>query len=189
MTARRWAVVSVLLAIIAVGCDSRPGPSAPKIDFHKVLDWPWAVDRPTGTAGIDYGALWCAMDRSDTPLVVIWFDGRPAGQQIGRGKWTPQGSENKQPVRFDSGAVVTFEYRTEAGKSGMLDFRIDGKEYDLDAGRLFLVSVRGDATHLVQLQRDIGPEAMPFTTDSVAAIVKNDREIREFFSDATDVSP
>jgi hypothetical protein len=39
------------------------------------------------------------------------------------------------------------------------------------------------------LKRDISPEAMPFTTDSIAAIAKSDQEIREFFNGAVEVSP
>lgn len=175
-----------IVAIIATGCDAPRGSPAPKIDFHNVLRWPWVEESKTGTPGIDYGEIWCAMDRhaDDKPLVAIWFDTWPAGQQIGRSRGTLAASEHKQPIRFDNGKVVIVEYRTEAGQEGILDFRIDGKEYNLDSGRLFLITIRGEAPRALQLKRELGPDGMQFDAGSIGETAQADTEIRGFFTAA-----
>ena len=170
-----------LFALVA-SCNQPGGPSAPHVDFHPLLRWPWGEGSRSGVAGIDHGAVWCAMGRRDaTPLVAVWFDAQPEGNQVGQSRWTPQASEHRIPVNFHGTNSVKFDYRTEAGKPDMLDFKINGQEYDLDAGRLFLISVRGDAPRFKQVKRDLGPEGLKLEAESIVAVANSDAEIRQFF--------
>lgn len=170
-----------LFALVA-SCNQPGGPSAPHVDFHPLLRWPWVEASASGAAGIDYGAIWCATGRrDDTLLVAAWFDAHPEGQQTGQFRSTPQASEHSHPVEFKGANSVKFDYRTEAGKPDPLGFKINGQEYDLDAGRLFLVSVGGDAPRVLQLKRDLGPDGMKVEAESIVATAKSDAEIRDFF--------
>jgi hypothetical protein len=80
---------------------------------------------------------------------------------------------------WSAGAADTGGYQcvleTKDGKSA--NCRINGKEYDLSKGTLFVIKAKGDQVEVHQLKRDL--TIIPFDVDGCREALEKDKEIRE----------
>ena len=67
------------------------------------------------------------------------------------------------------------ELETKDGKSA--NCRINGKEYDLSKGALFVIKAKGEQVEVHQLKRDL--TTIPFDTDDCKDPIQKDAEIRK----------
>jgi hypothetical protein len=78
-----------------------------------------------------------------------------------------------------AGAADTGGYRcvleTKDGK--LVNCRINGKEYDLSKGTLFVIKAKGHQVEVHQLKRDL--TIIPFDADGCKETLEKDKEIRE----------
>jgi len=167
----RWlfaAAAAVLLGL--TGCNRPPdiaisigGPSG-------TSTWAHALPGDRSTPGIDEGsAYWAGR------LLVIWSDspnGTTAGSTGGPNGFTADGWLTTRDRRR-----VPFKATSPDGKTGKLV--IDGVEYDLAAGRLFLVATSGGKVQVKQLATDWS--GLNLESPDFRAFAKGDREIQTFF--------
>jgi hypothetical protein len=109
--------------------------------------------------------------------VVVWFDTDDSSQgfagegpaAVYQGVFAPLDGR-----RFD------WRCRTSDGKTGTL--LIDGQEYDMAKGALFLVSTKGGKTGVQQISRDL----TPFNPDkeSLERLAKEDPDVARFVAEA-----
>ncbi len=170
--------------------NSRTGPSG----WGQLNSSPISGDDARGKGplvpGIDYcvysAASYIGDNRFSQPdfIVFVWGDffdgGAGGGQTLGKNGlkfhghlWNQQGNRR-----------VDFAGETKDGKTGRVT--LDGKEFDLADGTLFLVSARR-GYRVKQLKRDMTrfQEGRELFLD----FSKNDAEIREFFPRAVAMSP
>ena len=58
-------------------------------------------------------------------------------------------------------------------------FKIDGKEFDLTKGAVFVLKAKGDRVEVQQLNRDLA--AITFDADACREFLKKDAEIQKIF--------
>jgi hypothetical protein len=78
------------------------------------------------------------------------------------------------------GGGYKWQVETKDGKT--IKFSIDGKDYDLSKGTLFVMKVKGDKTDVHQLKRDLS--AIPFDSHKCEEALKKDAEVMKLLGPA-----
>jgi hypothetical protein len=96
------------------------------------------------------------------------------------------GSTNN-PIYSGSGSAKAadggaYKWQVETTDGKAVKFSIDGKEYDLSKGSLFVMKVKGDKTEVHQLKRDLS--TIPFDTRKCEEALKKDAEVMKLLSPA-----
>jgi hypothetical protein len=91
------------------------------------------------------------------------------------------GSTNN-PVFSESGSAASadgrgYKWQLETTDGKAATFRIDGKEYDLSQGGVFVFQRKADKVEVHQMKRDLS--AVPFDTEGCREFLKKDAEILE----------
>ena len=117
--------------------------------------------------------------------VMIWHDlagegtGHSAGSVAGR-LYIERGS-----ARSVDGRSLGWEVQTVDGTMG--EVHIGGDRYDLEAGRLFLVTTRGGTTAVRQVQRDLS--AVPLDHEGILAFARSDPDMAAFLDQIPTATP
>lgn len=101
------------------------------------------------------------------------------GSRSGGGSGNAQGQ-----LRVRDGRVLTWSCSTEDGKSGKV--AIDGQEFDLTQGALFLVSTKDKPTRVEQLMVDVGQLQAGSATDPLSELAAADARIAAFLQSCKD---
>jgi hypothetical protein len=162
---RVWVAVLMLGGLVwLAGCGRDPVPP----------------QRPanTDTGGYSIGGTGARYGSWDGELaVVVWFDTDDSSQGFAGEGRTAAYQGVFAPIdgrRFD------WRCRTSDGKTGTLV--IDGQQYELAKGALFLVSTKGDKTAVQQLSHDLAQ----FNPDKegLERLAKEDPDVARFIVDA-----
>jgi hypothetical protein len=122
------------------------------------------------------------LSRSDGLFIVVWSDlfsgdagfGTEAGSSSnGRIEW-------HSTVKTGDGRAVQLKVGTTDGKAWTVT--VNGKEYGLDDGALFLVQTRGGATKVTQVKQDLS--TLPPTSETWQQLAKESPEVKEFLTQA-----
>jgi hypothetical protein len=109
--------------------------------------------------------------------VVVWFDTDDSSQGFSGEGGTAVYQGLFAPL---DGRRFAWRCRTSDGKTGTLV--IDGQQYDMAKGALFLVSTKGGKTEVQQLSRDLAP----FNPDKegLERLAKEDPDVARFVAEA-----
>ena len=151
------ASIGIALVISLVGCSTRTSP-------------PGASTIGTSAPGMSIAFL-----RWKEGLIVLFVDDVKGIHGSGGSGST----ENPVGTTTVSAGPETGGYRcrieTKDGKSATC--RINGKEYDLSKGTLFVIKAKGEQVEVHQLKRDL--TAIPFDADGCREPLQKDAEIRK----------
>jgi len=114
----------------------------------------------------------------DGTAVIVW-SAIPAGN-TGSGTAGSAATYNGLHLAPDGGRVE-WDCTTDDGRTGSVT--INGEDYELDVGSLFLVSVEGEETKVVQLDRDTLQLTDETRVGTMEDWLSNDDEIAGFFAD------
>jgi hypothetical protein len=116
-------------------------------------------------------------------LVAVWSDisGRAAGFRTeqhctaspGRADWSAS-------VKAEDGRAVKFKGITTEGKPQTVT--VNGKEYSLEDGALFLVRTRGGRVRVTQVKRDLSD--LPPTSATWDQLAKESPQVKAFLAKA-----
>jgi hypothetical protein len=124
--------------------------------------------------GIDVGSAALAGWNGEN-VFVVWSDTTSSGSNS---HTTARGASYAGHFDAREGRRVEYHCDTTDGKTGVLT--LDGRDYDLGQGTLFLVSTAGPKTRVLQLKRDV--RALRVTPDAIWRLAEGDKEIVEFFT-------
>jgi len=138
--------VALLLGVTGAGCN-RPSAAAISVGGPTgTATWSHFPDGGPPAPGIDEGSAYFAGQ-----LFVIWSDsphGTSAGSTGGPDGFTADGAITTRERRR-----VSFRATSSDGQSGKVV--IDGIDYDLAAGKLFLVATGGGTVKVKQMAKDL----------------------------------
>lgn len=141
-----------------------------------------ASDLRGGTMAVEKGTVQY-LSRSDGLFVVVWsdlfYDGN-AGFGTEAGSSTNGRIEWHSTVKAGDGRAVQLKVGTTDGKA--FTVTVNGKEYGLDDGALFLVQTRGASAKVTQLKQDLS--ALPPTSETWQRLAKESPEVKEFLVQA-----
>ncbi|VTS06831.1 hypothetical protein [Tuwongella immobilis] len=126
-----------------------------------------------GAGGLHVGNARGSFVSQDDKLVFVVLGDEGNGGSAGTGFDRFTGA-----LRTDDGREIPWQVRTGDGKSGRAT--IDGVEYDLAQGCLFLVSTRDRKTQVRQVPRDPSGVTHWDVERAVVQWAESDPEIREF---------
>jgi hypothetical protein len=147
--------------------------------------------RPRGSTASDLRGGIMAVDkttvqylsRSDRLFVVVWsdlfYDGN-AGFGTEAGSSTNGRIEWHSTVKAGDGRAVQLKAGTTDGKAWTVT--VNGKEYGLDDGALFLVQTRGASAKVTQVKQDLS--ALLPTSETWQRLAKESPEVKEFLTQA-----
>jgi hypothetical protein len=177
-------LVLLLACLSLFGCVHEEVRNPPSCSVSEVAVWPRNREL-TGVAGLDHGSILSVSEeaRNRMPFAVLWIDdhsfaSRTSGQS-GEGETI---YERSFKFRKEGSVDVKLNYRNRIWEDKPIEFKIDGKVYDLDRGNFFLISTQGESPRVLQTKRDIGLKGMRFDVESIQETAKTDEEIREFFT-------
>lgn len=157
-------VWAALVAAVCCGCGPDRPPLGTSSGSH---DW---TREPAGVPGLDTGHCYYS-----GKLFVLWStEGRD--RSAGSTRTDAGGISGEGHVVLTNGRKVAFSFRLPDERSGTAV--VDGTQYDLTNGRLFLVRPAGDACAVKQLDKDLS--AFDPSAD-LAALGRADPAIRTFF--------
>jgi len=157
-------LVAALLGCLAglVGCRPGQAPSVPRVGAGGTF---------IGATKPVYGT-W-----GEAIAVVVWFDrsSGSSGVSVAEGSVTYSGL-SAPPGR----SRIEWRCDTSDGRTGVV--RIDGQQYDLSKGAIFLVSTKGGRAEVQQLQRDLA--RFKPGHDGLEELAKEDAEVARFAAEA-----
>jgi hypothetical protein len=169
-------LISSLLAIasagvLVFGCGRTPNPAGPSVGGpNGFITWtPAGKDKPW--PGIDQGSVYHL-----GTTFVLWSDAPGGGG--GSSSSNAQGVQCQGSVLGREGRRIEFHCNTKDGKTGRVT--INGADYNLADGNLFLVATEGDRIQVKQLKRSLG--TLKFERETLEAFGKNDPDIAGFFA-------
>ena len=130
---------------------------------------------------------------SGTLVYYVWNEGRPAVMicsDIQGGAGGLEDHISGPPwVRKEKGYTLSsdgrrFDWQLETGDGRSVNCQVDGKEYDLSKGTLFLVKTMGGKTDVEQLSRDLSA-AKP-ETESCKDFARKDPTLSKFLGMGSD---
>src|SRR4051794_9936001 len=169
----RSVALMACLGLFLLGCGSTP--PTPAVTFggpNGTMTWtsPGGQDNPI--PGIDYGAVFAV-----GKALVVWGDAtRGAGGRSG--SIGSQGAEGDGYLDSHDGRRVEFSYAIEADGTGRVT--VDGVDYDLAKGNVFLVRAEGGGSRVKQLRRDLGH--LRLDPEYFKSLGRSDAEISAFFT-------
>ena len=152
--------------------DPGPGRTLRRPQWHGGLD---ALRRHQGTRAGDRRGTAYAVGKA----FVVWGDFTRGAGGSG-GSIGSQGAEGEGYMDSHDGRKVEFRYAIGDGKTGRVT--LDGVDYDLANGNLFLVRADGQRHRVKQLRRDLG--GLRLDPEYFKSLAASDAEIRAFFADA-----
>jgi hypothetical protein len=158
-----FALIMLLLMLAACGRSTPPGPNA--------------------VYGAAVGkASYLLLDWQEGLRILIWDDIVDGGHG-----YSGSGSTS-DPVFHQSGDASaadgrSYEYSVETSDGQQAEFTIDGTTYDLEQGKLFLISTTGDGTQVQQLDLDLS--GLTPTNDGIVAFGRETVEIAAFIAEST----
>ena len=93
-------------------------------------------------------------------------------EDIRKGGFTQSGSSGA-----NDGRGYKWKFETKDGKAA--SFRIEGKEYDLSKGTLFVIKEKAEQADVRQFKRDLS--TIPFDFDGCLEFLEKDDEIQKVF--------
>jgi hypothetical protein len=131
-----------------------------------------------GGGGFDVGDTrgeYCT--QGERVVFVIWADACNGGS----GSHGP--GEQSGNLHAKDGREIAWECNTTDGRTGKA--KIDGVEYDLAKGCVFLVSTQNKQTTVQQCAKDVagiasGPQAFRGVDDALSKLAKDDDQIAKF---------
>ena len=153
----------------------------------KNTEWPRGVASPVWSSyegkepvpGIDQASITCGLWSGRGMAVVVWTDVTTVNSEFLAPVTTKaEGFVFAGHHRGPNGRKVDCRCATRDGKTGTV--AINGANYDLARGAIFLVSTTGAQTRVCQLERD----TTKLEVDGFRELAKSDQEIRGFFTDA-----
>jgi hypothetical protein len=166
---------TAVLICVAVSSHMLTGcrPATSKGWGVRSIDWSLSRAGETSVPGVDEAAVQFGTYGNQT-AVVFWGD---CG-----GSFAASWDKTRQAVKYEGrltthdGRTVVVDCYTPDGLSGQVT--VDGHEFPLERGRVFLISTRGAATAVKQLARD---DLKPELSD-LKQRAREDADIHDFFA-------
>lgn len=161
---RRLAIALSALIVLLAAC-GRTTPPGPNAVF----------------GAVEGMASYLLLDWKEGLRILIWDDIVDGGHDNGGSGSTTD------PVFHQSGGAQaadgrSYEYSAETSDGLQADFTIDGRPYDLEQGRLFLIRTAGDGTLVQQLDLDLS--RLTPTNDGINAFGQETPEIAAFIAES-----
>ena len=154
--------ILVLISVLCCGCKPSATPLGPNSTFGKVGQTSYLLLR------------W-----RDGTSVMMWFD---AQQLTGGGSGSSGEATYRQTGSVTNSDGRRVEWRVETTNATLITIEIDGTQYDLAQGTLFLVKTRGGETQVQQLKRDL--TTMKATREGCVALAETDTDVKDFVREA-----
>jgi hypothetical protein len=169
-----FAEIVVVIALLASGGCGEPKEFG--VDCHS-MGWDRFSKNPV--PGIDRGGVTAYTLRCGPPKgvqLVLWSDTSPSSH----GSGTTRRTFVEGRFTGTGGRAVGFLCQTTDGRTAR--FKIDGKEFDLAEGSLFLVSTHQEKPRVAQLAQDV--TKIPNETGALREFALANAEISKFFHEA-----
>jgi hypothetical protein len=167
------AFVALLLVVTGAGCNRPPNAGVVVRGPSGTATWNYLPSGGEPVPGIDEGSAYFAGE-----LFVVWSDsphGTSAGSTDGPNGFSADGAITARDRRR-----IPFRASSRDGQSGKVV--IDGVEYDLAAGRLFLVATGADKVQVKQMANDLS--GLRLEMPNFREFAKGEPEIMAFFQPA-----
>ena len=162
--------LALLCILVCCGCAASTSiapvhePSVPsgKVEF--------GGDSVDGQPGIDFGSI-----HYEGKRVIVWSDGRGG---------VPAYSDGNVKAKIESRRPGSTECDFEVPVSGKGNAIIDGKTYKMADGNVFLISLDGLPTRVLQLDRELETVQLESNSDNGSALklaMKDDSDFLAFF--------
>jgi hypothetical protein len=152
------ASIGIALVISLVGCGTRTTPPGPT------------------TIGTSAPGMSITFLRWKEGLMVLFVDNVKGSHRSGGSGSTDNPVHTQRGSAGDADAGgYQWQLQTTDGKSA--NCRINGKEYDLSKGTLFVIQATGEQVEVHQLQRDLSN--IPLNAEGCREAVREDAEIRK----------
>jgi hypothetical protein len=159
--------------LLAACCGCRPAPVTPGSEQTGSVTWSMPADG-SGVPGLDGGSCYFIGSR-----FVVWAaDGRGGGG--GSSTSGSAGTKGDGYVLLNGGRKVAFNFTLPAGGAGKAT--VDGTDFDLAKGRLFLVKPAGDKLEVRQVDAEL--PGWNAGSPDMAAVGRATPEIKTFFEPA-----
>ncbi len=159
--------VLLVLAVLALsGCMTRSTP-------------PGASTAAGAVGAGAYTFLQC----NEGLTIMIWDDIGESHSNHGTGSTSDPVFRQSGQAESPDGRSYYYQVESEDGISGR--FTIDGKEFDLSQGTLFLVKTRGGETRVQQLSRDlleVSFDEVSFNNEAFWGFAASDPDVAELIS-------
>ncbi len=140
--------------------------------------------------GVDHAAAYACWD--DRVVYAIWADFDTTG---GGTSGPTMDGVYRAFLTAENGTQVECECKTNDGVSGRLTIQVDGKltnsaPYDLETGRIFLISTQAGVSRVTQLKRDafeaaVEGSAKEYVKARLHELAVNDSEIKGFLTEVS----
>ena len=150
--------IGVALIVSVAGCGTRTTP-------------PGAHALYTSAPGMNIIYL-----RWKAGLTVLFVDDVKGGHSMS-GSGSTDNPVHTETVTVGSPDAGGYECRLETKDGKTAICRINGKEYDLSNGTLFVIKAKGEQVEVHQLKRDVA--TIPFDTNDCKEPIQTDAEIRK----------
>jgi hypothetical protein len=175
---------AIVVTLSFGGCNLAEPDSANQIDIEDVVYWPTREAKLTSDqiGGVDAGAVFCVFEHKPerTPIAIVWFDG-PYQSRGGGSQSSPKSASSAyRTVSLEENRKLQIDCYKANEPDRPLEFKIDGKQYDLEEGNFFLVSTHDERIRVHQTRRSL--EGMQFKRETIVETAKSDREIKDFYT-------
>jgi len=174
-----FAATCSLLLIAVAGCQRTAPPAQPPTAGGSMgsCSWSPSVTDTDPLPGIDQAYLW-AWWVGNKPALLIWADvEKPNGRSVATPDGGFDGRLNDIPIKFH-------------GKTKTVT--IDGTDYEIANGSLFLISTQGENPVVKQLNRNVEEldilkaDGTGIDNDKLKVLARTDADIAAFFGRSAD---
>ena len=170
----RSVTLMACLGLFLTGCGGKPPNPSPRFGGpNGTVSWSSPGESDKLVPGIDRGAVFAV-----GKALIVWGDvTRGAGGHTG--SIGSQGAEGDGYLDSHDGSRVEFSYATGDGETGRVS--VDGVDFDLAKGNVFLVRADDGGSRVRQLRRDLGH--LRLDPEYFKSLARSDAEISAFFTE------
>jgi len=152
--------LALLVVLVLSGCTSSTPPGA------------------STAGGVVGDGAYTFMQWKEGLTILIWDDIRGSHSNHGAGSSSDPVFRQSGQAESPDGRSYSYQVETENGVTAR--FTIDGKEFDLSQGTIFLVKTKGAETSVQQLSRDLSE--VSFADEAFREMAQSDPDVAALIS-------
>jgi hypothetical protein len=157
--AARFSVILLILGLVASGCSGKRTPPGPDSAY-----------------GTFESAAYNLFRWEEGPSILIWHDASESGTCHGSGSTEDPVYHMNCNAQGADGTELVWSLESSDGET--VEMQINGVDYDLSDGNLFLIRTQEGETEIMQLQKDL--TGITLERDSIVRFGSSDPDISTF---------
>jgi hypothetical protein len=156
---RHLFVALLLVGLVTSGCSGKRTPPGPNSAY-----------------GAFESAAYNLFRWEDGPSILMWHDASGSGTCHGSGSTEDPVYHMDCSAQGADGSELAWSLESAEGET--VEMRINGADYDLSDGNLFLIRTQAGGTDITQLQKDL--TGITLERDSILGFAQSDPDISTF---------